>query len=92
LVQLSLARAGRAVARDSDIQAKSIGTPVDEGVVAASVGDLLFCDGHVGLLSAPGMLLHANAYHMAVAEEPLPQFIDRIAARGLEITAVRRPQ
>ena len=28
----------------------------------------------------PDRLLHANAYHMAVAAEPLDQAIDRIAA------------
>lgn len=92
LVQLSLARAGRAVPRDSDIQAQTIGQLVKGGLEAALPGDFLFCTGHVGMLSAPGMFLHANAHHMAVAEEPLTQFVERIAARGLSITAVRRIQ
>ena len=37
------------------------------------------------------VLLHANAHHMAVAREPLPQAIERIAAQGDgPVTAHRR--
>ena len=90
LVQLALARAGRAVPRDSDQQEAALGTPVAGGVAAAEAGDLVFCPGHVGWVSGPDRLLHANAHHMAVAEEPLSTFVARLAARGLAISSVRR--
>ncbi|MEC8116812.1 MAG: NlpC/P60 family protein [Pseudomonadota bacterium] len=90
LVQLALARAGRAVPRDSDQQEAALGTLVPGGVAAAEAGDLVFCPGHVGWVSGPDRLLHANAHHMAVAEEPLSAFAARIAARGLAISSVRR--
>ncbi|MEC8084689.1 MAG: NlpC/P60 family protein, partial [Pseudomonadota bacterium] len=90
LVQLALARAGRAVPRDSDQQEAALGTLVPGGVAAAEAGDLVFCPGHVGWVSGPDRLLHANAHHMAVDEEPLSAFVARIAARGLAISSVRR--
>ena len=90
LVQLALARAGRAVPRDSDQQEAALGTLVPGGVAAAEAGDLVFCPGHVGWVTGPDRLLHANAHHMAVAEEPLSAFAARIAARGLAISSVRR--
>lgn len=90
LVQLALARAGRAVPRDSDQQEAALGTLVPGGVAAAEAGDLVFCPGHVGWVSGPDRLLHANAHHMAVAEEPLSAFVARIVARGLAISSVRR--
>ncbi|MBT6138997.1 MAG: C40 family peptidase, partial [Rhodospirillaceae bacterium] len=60
LVQLSLARAGRTVPRDSDQQAAAVGTIVEDGVDAAEPGDLLYMKGHVVILSEPGRVLHAN--------------------------------
>jgi hypothetical protein len=36
------------------------------------------------------MLLHANAFHMAVAIEPIADAITRIASGGGHISAVRR--
>jgi hypothetical protein len=35
-------------------------------------------------------LLHANAFHMAVAAEPLREAVERISAAGIEIIAVKR--
>lgn len=90
LVQLSLARAGRTVPRDSDQQAAAVGTIVEDGVDAAEPGDLLYMKGHVVILSEPGRVLHANAHHMAVAEEPIGDFLGRIAGMGLEVSVVRR--
>ena len=38
-------------------------------------------------------LIHANAYHMAVAIEPLAEALSRISARGGgDPTAYRRPR
>jgi hypothetical protein len=36
------------------------------------------------------MLLHANAHHMAVAVETLPEAVARIAKDGSQILAIRR--
>jgi cell wall-associated NlpC family hydrolase len=45
-------------------------------------GDLIFWKGHVAMVSDPGWIIHANAYHMAVAEEPLAEAEARILAKG----------
>ncbi len=92
LVQLALQSTGRACPRDSDMQQK-IGEPVEFSGDAKTLarGDLIFWKGHVGFHAGESMLLHANAYHMAVAEEPLGEAIARIRESGLEVLAVRRP-
>jgi hypothetical protein len=36
------------------------------------------------------MLLHANAFHMAVAIEPVAEAIARIRVAGSEVTSMRR--
>jgi hypothetical protein len=35
-------------------------------------------------------LIHANAHHMAVTVETLPETVQRIAKTGVEVTAVKR--
>ena len=91
LVQLALQAAGIDCPRDSDMQAE-IGAAVDfKGDLSQlKRGDLVYWSGHVGFVADAGRLLHANAFHMAVAEEPLTAAIDRIRKSGLEILAVRR--
>ena len=91
LIQLALARSGRSVPRDSDQQEASVGHRIDAGLDAARPGDLLFSQGHVAILSAPGRVIHANVHHMAVADEPLVRFRERLAAMQQAITTVRRP-
>lgn len=91
LVQLSLMMAGRAAPRDSDQQEASLGTPLAGGVEAPlGRGDLIFWRGHVGIMSDAKTLLHANAFHMEVAAEPLAAALERIAAAGSRPTSVRR--
>lgn len=92
LVQIALARAGVAVPRDSDMQEQAVGTVVEGGLEAAEPGDLLFTRGHVMFLAEPGLLLHANGYHMAVTYEPLEEFISRTKDLDLSIRTVRRPR
>lgn len=91
LVQLALQSAGFEFPRDSDMQ-RMIGQPVafagEESVLAR--GDLIFWKGHVGFYAGEGRLVHANAFHMAVAEEPLAEAIRRIGAGGSEVLEVRR--
>lgn len=91
LVQIALQSAGFDCPRDSDMQA-TYGTPVSFAGDAGALmrGDLVCWKGHIGIISDPGRLLHANAFHMAVAEEPLGEAIERIHKSGLDVTAVRR--
>jgi hypothetical protein len=53
-------------------------------------GDLLFWKGHVAIVCDAATLVHANAFHMAVAFEPIAEAIARIGAAGSEVTSVRR--
>ncbi|WP_299401161.1 NlpC/P60 family protein [uncultured Roseobacter sp.] len=66
---------------DSDQQFDHLGDFVTEGTDYIR-GDLLFWKGHVAFVSSPTVMLHANAGHMAVAEEDIKTGIARIAAQG----------
>lgn len=92
LVQVSLAATGYAAPRDSDMQCEEIGTeiPVPADLEGLRRGDLVFWPGHVGIMLDGIMLLHANAHHMAVAIETLPQAVERIARSGAPISKIRR--
>ena len=90
LVQLALEAAGQACPRDADMQAAELGRPIDQQAATLARGDLVFWDGHVGIMTSASDLLHANAHHMAVAVEPLAQAQARIAALGSDISGVRR--
>ncbi len=68
---------------DSDLQAALPGKSLDSG--QEEPGDLIFWKGHVALVSAPGRIIHANAWHMAVVEEPLAGAEARIAATGAPV-------
>ncbi|HEV1998872.1 MAG TPA: NlpC/P60 family protein [Xanthobacteraceae bacterium] len=92
LVQLALAAAGRSCPRDSDMQQAALGEriPFSGDLAALRRGDLLFWKGHVGFVSDAGRFLHANAFHLAAAEEPLAEAVARIKKSGLEILEARR--
>lgn len=92
LVQLSLGACGIAAPRDSDMQREELGeaVAVPAGLEGLQRGDLLFWPGHVGMMSDELMLVHANAHHMSVAIEPLPDAVARLKATGNEIVAVKR--
>ena len=92
LVQIALGAAGIRVPRDADQQEAVLGAAVDVGADLAGVarGDLVFWPGHVAIVSDPQTLLHANAWHMMVALEPLAAAVARIAAAGAAVRVVRR--
>jgi cell wall-associated NlpC family hydrolase len=92
LVQLSLAACGVPAPRDSDMQRDTLGEAVaiPHDLEGFQRGDLLFWGGHVGIMSDGVMLLHANAHHMAVTIEPLPEAMARISGTGSELVAVKR--
>lgn len=89
LVQTALAACGVAAPRDSDQQEAGLGTPLAL-TAPFQRGDLVFWPGHVGIVTAPDTLLHANAHHMRVAREPLHEARARLAAMGIELRAACR--
>ncbi|WP_414675689.1 C40 family peptidase [Methyloceanibacter sp.] len=91
LVQLAFEAAGYTVPRDADMQLAELGEPVpwSEGT-ALRRGDLVFWDGHVGIMTSPTHLLHANAFHMQVELEPFAAARARIGNAGFEVIGVRR--
>ena len=77
LVQSALRAIGQDCLRDASQQEKSLGAPVAaDGHLQR--GDLVFWPGHVGIMTDTATLLHANAFHMEVATEPLSEAINRI--------------
>jgi cell wall-associated NlpC family hydrolase len=91
LVQLALTACGIPCPRDSDMQERALGSPLaDPDPSDFRRGDLIFWEGHVAIVRGPDMLLHANAYHMAVVVEPLAPALERIRRAGSEVTGVKR--
>jgi cell wall-associated NlpC family hydrolase len=90
LVQVALTACGVLCPRDSDMQEQVLGTAVSADLSALNRGDLVFWKGHVAIARDRSNLLHANAYHMAVAIEPINEAVARIRNAGSEITSVRR--
>ena len=88
LVQVSLAASGVACPRDSDMQENALGVAIDIGSLKR--GDLVFWKGHVAIARDAATLVHANAYHMAVALEPVVAALSRIAASGSHVTSIKR--
>ena len=92
LIQLTLEAAGHKAPRDCDMQQGALGTviPTPDDRDSIERGDLVFWPGHVGVMVDGALLLHANAYHMAVAVEPLSAAADRIHRTGAPIAAIKR--
>ena len=92
LVQIALTACGIACPRDSDMQEQALGRPISSDLAASEPrrGDLVFWNGHVGIVRDRLSLLHANAFHMSVAIEPIAEVVARIRDTGSEITSVRR--
>jgi len=88
LVQLALTACGIACPRDSDMQERALGAPV--AISDLRRGDLVFWKDHVAIARDPATLVHANAFHMAVAVEPVAEAIPRIRAARSKVTSVRR--
>ena len=62
---------------DSDLQGRHLGHPLAPRAQMRR-GDLLFWPGHVALAVEADVLVHANAHHMAVVQEPVADAIARI--------------
>ena len=88
LVQVSLHAAGVACPRDSDMQERTLGRSIS--LAGLQRGDLIFWKGHVAIALGRNSMIHANAFHMAVAIEPVAEALGRIGAAGSQVTSVRR--
>jgi cell wall-associated NlpC family hydrolase len=92
LVQAALNAHGVACPRDTDMQERAIGKPIFPNADLSDLerGDLVFWKGHVAIVRDPQTLIHANAFHMAVAYEPLHEAIARIRESDGRPTSIRR--
>ena len=92
LVQQAFEACGVQLPRDSDMQVAWAGQAVADWQMPGRLqrSDLVFWTGHVGILTAPDILLHANVHHLSVAREPLAEADARIRAVAGDITCVRR--
>jgi cell wall-associated NlpC family hydrolase len=92
LSQVSLAACGIAAPRDSDMQERALGSVVTPNADFSNLqrGDIVFWKGHLAIVRDPATLVHANAFHMTVAFEPLHEAIARIAKTDGMPTSVRR--
>lgn len=89
LVQLAMGMVGKSALRDTDMQAKSLGTEITREELRR--GDLVFWKGHVGIMENAETLLHANGHTMNVARENLNEAIQRIGWLYDMPTGYRRP-
>ncbi len=92
LVQMALSSCGIPCPRDSDMQEAALGVPVAAAGDYSNLerGDLIFWKGHVVIVRDRDSVVHANAFHMAVAIEATASVIARARASGSEVTSVRR--
>jgi cell wall-associated NlpC family hydrolase len=92
LVQIALSACGVACPRDSDMQEAALGAPIaaTKDFYNLQRGDLMFWKGHVAIARDHTTLIHANAFHIAVAIEPIADAVARIRGAGSAVTSVRR--
>jgi hypothetical protein len=92
LSQIALTACGIACPRDSDMQERALGQPLPTDGYFSNLrrGDLIFWKGHMAIVRDATTIVHANAFHMAVATEATAQAIARISAAGSDVTSVKR--
>jgi Bacterial dipeptidyl-peptidase Sh3 domain/NlpC/P60 family len=88
LVQVALNACGIQCPRDTYMQEAALGQAVS--VSDLRRGDLMFWKGHVAIARDKETMIHANAFHMAVAIEPVAEAVMRIREMDNEITSVKR--
>jgi cell wall-associated NlpC family hydrolase len=88
LIQTALQAVGKAAPRDTDMMERALGEEIE--IYGAKRGDLIFWKGHMGVMLDETRLLHANAFHMAVAIEPLAEAMARIEKTAGPVSAVKR--
>jgi len=91
LVQVALTSAGIGCPRDSDMQCDGLGRELSAAEARhLRRGDLIFWNGHVGIVRDADTIVHANAHHMATVIENTKEAIARIKAAGSEVVAIKR--
>jgi cell wall-associated NlpC family hydrolase len=88
LVQMALTACGVKCPRDTDMQESALGKSAN--LAGLQHGDLIFWKGHVAIARGRNSMIHANAFHMSVAIEPVAEALARIGAAGSQVTSVRR--
>lgn len=89
LIQAGCLACGIPCPGDSDLQQSELGQTLAD-TADLRRGDLVFWEGHVAWVADRDLLLHANAYHMAVAYEPVREAIARIESQGGGAVTVRK--
>jgi hypothetical protein len=86
LIQTALAASGIRAPRDTDMMERHF---ADTRNPTLDRGDILFWKGHMGVMLDTERLLHANAFHMMVAIEPVTEAIARIEKIAGPVTSVK---
>ena len=89
LVQQAYHACGLDCPRDSDMIETDIGTI---GNNSLERGDLVFWDGHIGMMCDDKNLIHANGHHMAVVVEDFKQAEQRINKIYGSTARFKRPE
>ncbi|MCR9194463.1 MAG: NlpC/P60 family protein [Hyphomonas sp.] len=92
LVQIAFGACGVQAPRDSDMQSEWFGIEISDWREPGALrrGDLVFWNGHVGMMRDADTLLHSNGTFMTTMAEPLEPAIERIAREYGEPTRARR--
>ncbi len=91
LVQVAFLACGLPCPGDSDQQWTDLGQPLPEGA-ALRRGDLLFWKGHVAMALDGEVMIHANAFRMAVTREGISEAKARIRAQEGDVwLGAKRP-
>jgi hypothetical protein len=90
LIQTALQAVAKAAPRDTDMMERSLGERALEASEPLQRGDLVFWKGHMGVMLDQARLLHANAFHMVVAIEPLAEAMARIEKSAGPVTSIKR--
>jgi len=92
LVQLSLMSSGYKCPRDSQMQNKVLGKniPIQTYHDNLKRGDLIFWDGHVGIMVSSENIIHANSFSMDTKIEKIIDADTRIKSNGNRISSIKR--
>lgn len=92
LVQLVFAAAGILLPRDSTPQWNFLtAQKLQIAPADRQAGDLVFWQGHVGILLEPDVLMHANGFHMRVVTENYQTAYNRMANEKIQWQGIARP-
>ncbi|MCB1488026.1 MAG: C40 family peptidase [Bauldia sp.] len=90
-VQLVLSLTGRAVPRDTDLQAKAIGEPVEGGIEGdLERGDIVIWPGHALIVRDKDSVIHSSGHHMRVVVEPIAEAFGRLLKVVGQPSGIRR--